>query len=100
MNLRAVGWGVAFLALGILLATGLLASAWGAAPRAGVATLFLVLGLVTILAGNAAWILRRTTRPEDYRGGCPVGATCACGHFNFKPRKSCKQCGAITKFAA
>lgn len=69
-----------------------------AGPRIGVATTLLVLGLFILLASNAAWILRKTTRPEDYQGGCPVGARCACGHFNLKPRKACRQCGAATLY--
>lgn len=101
MNRRAVGWGLAFIVAGLAVAFGWLpgASQWAGGPRAGLATGFLMLGITVLLAGNAAWILRRTTKAEDYRGGCPVGATCKCGHFNFKPRKVCRECGASTAFA-
>ena len=100
MNVRALGWGFAFVAAGVVVAFGWLpgSAGWSTGPRAGLATGFLTLGVTMILAGNAAWFLRRTTKAEDYRGGCPVGATCQCGHFNFKPRKACRQCGAATSF--
>lgn len=92
---------MAFLAGGTLVATGALpgSDAWAMGPRVGIATLLLVLGTTILAAGNARWFLRRTTKAEDYEGGCPVGATCSCGHFNFKPRRACKQCGAAMRYA-
>ncbi len=100
VNVKALAWGVAFAILGILVAIGNLPGLgnWGSGPRIGAATALIVFGLTILLVANALWFLRRTTKPEDYRGGCPVGATCGCGHFNFKPRRTCKQCGLATSF--
>lgn len=101
MNLRALTWGLAFLLAGIAVGAAWLPGldSWGFGPRIGAATLLVVFGLILAVGANVRSILRRTTRAEDYRGGCPVGATCKCGHFNFKPRKTCRQCGAGTSFS-
>lgn len=99
-RLRTTLWGLGLAAAGAVVALGLLpgASTWSPGPRAGVATLLIVLG--TLLLGSLAlpWVTRRTARPEN-AGGCPVGATCACGHFNLKPRRACRACGQPTSFA-
>lgn len=101
MNLRAVGWGLAFVAAGIAFAAGLVGQGFALGPRIGLATFFIVAGLVLLGASFAATIRDRTHRIEGSRAkGCPVGATCGCGHFNFKPRKTCRQCGAATLYAA
>lgn len=101
MNRRAVLWGLAFAAAGVLVLAGWMpgASSWQLGPRIGMGTLLAVLGLL-FLAGSFAAAIRARTERLDSKGGCPVGAACACGHFNFKPRRSCKQCGAATVYAA
>lgn len=101
MNRRAVLWGLAFAAAGILVLGAWMpgSSGWALGPRLGVGTLLAVLGAV-FLVGSFAGAIRSRTERLDSKGGCPVGATCACGHFNFKPRRTCRQCGAATAFAA
>jgi hypothetical protein len=95
---RRLAWALLFVVLGVLLVGAWLpgSSGWGVGPRVGAATALFVLGGLLLLFPAVHWILRKTTRPEDYDGGCPVGKTCACGHFNFKPRSECRQCGAAT----
>jgi hypothetical protein len=101
VNRRAIAWGLAFAAAGTLVLLGWLpgASAWATGPRFGAGTFLLVMGLVFVCGSFAAAIRSRTAR-IDGPGGCPVGATCPCGHFNFKPRRACRQCGAATRFTA
>jgi hypothetical protein len=101
VNQRAVGWGLAFLASGVVVLGAWLpgSETWALGPRLGMGTLLAVLGLVFI-AGSFAGAIRSRTEAKDTKGGCPVGATCTCGHFNFKPRKACRQCGAATLFTA
>lgn len=101
MNGRALGWGLAFAAAGLLVLAGWLpgSASWATGPRLGMGTLLAVLGAV-LAAGAFAGAIRARTERLDSKGGCPVGATCACGHFNFKPRRTCRQCGAATAFAA
>lgn len=90
MNRRSLFWGLLFLVLAVFLAT----TADGSAPRIGMAVMAGMFGLTLILMANAAWFLRRTTNPEDYKGTCPVGESCSgCGAFNYKPRKTCRSCG-------
>jgi len=96
VNVRAIVWGLGMVALGIVLATDLVpgSARMATGPRIGIIALLITLGVTTLLIANAAWVLRRTTRPEDYEGGCPVGASCGkCGAFNLKPRTSCRSCG-------
>lgn len=90
-----------FLAAGIVVLAAWLPGAerWPLGPRLGMGTLLLVMGLVFI-AASFAGAIRNRTEATDTKGGCPVGATCPCGHFNFKPRKACRQCGAATLYAA
>lgn len=101
VNGRALGWGLAFAAAGLVVLGGWLpgASSWSLGPRVGGGTLLVVLGLVFV-AGAFAGAIRARTERLDGKGGCPVGATCACGHFNFKPRRSCRECGLATTYAA
>jgi hypothetical protein len=99
VNRRTLAWGGLFiLAGGLLLANVLPGSdAWALGPRLGLGTFLLVAGLVMLVASFAAALQRRTAK-MDGKGGCPVGATCGCGHFNFKPRPTCRQCGAATRY--
>jgi hypothetical protein len=99
VNLRAAGWGLVYLAAGIAIAIGWIGGNWGIGPRAGAASLLIVLALVLLVGSFAAAIRARTDR-LDGKGVCPVGATCSCGHFNFKPRRACRQCGAATVYPA
>ena len=101
VNRRTLLWGVAFLAAGILVLSALVpgSASWALGPRVGMGTLLAVSGLVLVLGSFAGSIRARTER-VDSKGGCPVGATCPCGHFNFKPRRTCRQCGAATTYAA
>jgi hypothetical protein len=100
VNRRAAAWGLAFAAAGAVVLGGWLpgAAAWAPGPRIGMGTLLAVFGLV-LLVGAFAGAIRSRTERHDSKGGCPVGATCACGHFNFKPRRTCRQCGAATAYA-
>ena len=101
MNRRAVLWGLAFAAAGVLVLAGWVpgSSGWATGPRIGMGTLLATLGAV-LIGGAFAGAIRARTERLDGKGGCPVGATCACGHFNFKPRRTCRQCGAATQYAA
>lgn len=90
MNRRSLLWGIAFLA-----AAALLGMRADTAPRIGMAAFLGMFGITLILMANAEWFLRKTTRPEDYQGTCPVGQSCtACGAFNYKPRKTCRSCSS------
>lgn len=102
MNLRAFLWGIGMAAVGALLAAGSFrgSEVLEEGPRIGMGVALAVLGLTILAIGNVGWFLRKTAKAGDYDGGCPVGATCACGHFNFKPRKRCRQCGAATLYTA
>lgn len=63
-------------------------------PRIGMGILFVTLSVVVFAIANVETFLRKTTRPADYEGGCPVGESCAdCGSFNMKPRQACRSCG-------
>lgn len=101
MNPRTLGWSAAFLVAGTVAAAGWFPGADDAAlgPRVGFAVALLMLGLV-LAVGSFAGALRARTERLDSKGGCPVGAKCACGHFNFKPRATCRQCGAATLYTA
>ncbi|HUR62251.1 MAG TPA: hypothetical protein VM286_07825 [Candidatus Thermoplasmatota archaeon] len=82
----------------LLLADRLPGGATAAGPRIGMGVFLVTLGLLVLSLGAAPWVLRKTTQAEDYMGGCPVGARCACGHFNLKPRRACRECGAATVY--
>jgi hypothetical protein len=99
VNRRAIAWGLAFLAAGVVVLGALLPGSeeWSTGPRIGMGMLLVVLGVVFV-AGAFAGAIRSRTEANETKGGCPVGATCACGHFNFKPRKACRQCGAATMY--
>lgn len=101
MNGRTLLWATLFVAGGILVLGAWVpgASGWSLGPRLGLGTFLLVTGFV-FLAGSFAGAIRRRTDRVDGKGGCPVGATCSCGHFNFKPRKACRQCGQATVYPA
>lgn len=101
MNRRTLGWSLAFTAAGTLAAAGWFpgAAAVALGPRVGLAVLLLTMGLV-LAVGAFAGALRMRTERLDGKGGCPVGAKCGCGHFNFKPRTTCRQCGAPTLYTA
>ena len=53
--------------------------AWALGPRVGMVAFLAMLALLLLGVPAVQWVLRRTTRAEDYAGGCPVGARCACG---------------------
>lgn len=101
MNRRTLAWAIAFALGALLLAFGWFPGAATAAPgprlglTAGLATLSLVL-----FVGSFAGAMQARTQQLDSKGNCPVGATCACGHFNFKPRTKCRQCGAVTRYTS
>lgn len=101
VNRRTVAWALAFLAAGLAVALGWFPGADAAAPgpRIGLAVALLTLGAVLAVGAFAGALRARTERLEGGKSGCPVGATCACGHFNFKPRATCRQCGAATSYA-
>lgn len=100
MNRRTLAWGLAFAALGAIVLAGWMpgSTEWALGPRIGLGTFLAVAGIV-FLAGSFAGAIRDRTERTDSKG-CPVGATCACGHFNFKPKRVCRQCGAATLFTA
>jgi hypothetical protein len=101
VNRRTLGWSLAFTAAGVVAAAGWFpgADAVATGPRVGLAVLLLMLGIVLAI-GSFAGALRMRSERHDLKGGCPVGAKCACGHFNFKPRVTCRQCGAATLYTA
>lgn len=100
MNRRTLLWGAAFLAAGLLVVSGLVpgSDGWAQGPRVGMGTFLVVAGFVLAIGAFAGRIRDRTAK-VDGKGGCPVGATCSCGHFNFKPRRTCRQCGAATLYS-
>jgi hypothetical protein len=99
MRLRSLGWSLAFMAAGVALAAGWVGGRWSATARLGAGMALATLGFLLAAIPLSVWWLRRTTRASDYEGGCPVGANCGCGHFNFRPRPACRQCGAPTVYA-
>lgn len=93
MNAKAVFWFVACTGVAILLGTGTLAPGAGNGPRIGMTVFLATLGLTILTVGNVEWFLRRTAKPGDYQGTCPVGQSCpACGAFNYKPKRDCRSC--------
>lgn len=95
-------WGAASAAAGTLVAGGWIpgSSAWAAGPRFGIAALLLVVGFLMLAGPWVAYAVRRSSAKDGSGGTCPVGATCGCGHFNFKPRGTCRQCGKDTVYPA
>lgn len=85
--------GGVLLVAGIAVAAGALPGA-ATGPRIGIAAALIMLGALVVGIPLTTWILRRTTRPEDYAGTCPVGRSCTCGAFNMNPRTTCRACGA------
>lgn len=84
--------GLSCIAAGAAVATGLFAGV-AAGPRIGIATALITLGCLVIGVPLSVWILRKTTRPADYTGNCPVGRVCpACEAFNMNPRTVCRVC--------
>src|SRR5689334_10256504 len=101
VRLATVLWGLAFAAAGTLVAAGWAPGAATASlgPRLGIAMVLLLLGFALLLGPVIAAMVRR--RSAGQTGGvCPVGASCSCGHFNFKPRAACRQCGKPTEYPA
>lgn len=101
MNSRTLAWALAFAVGALLLALGWFPGAATAAdgPRLGLMAGLAMLALILLVGSFAGTIQSRSER-LDSKGGCPVGAKCACGHFNFKPRTTCRQCGAATQYVA
>lgn len=101
VNRRTLGWALAFAVAALVLALGWFPGAATAAPgpRIGVTALLAMMALV-LLIGSFAGALQARSERLDSKGVCPVGAKCACGHFNFKPRATCRQCGIATHYAA
>jgi hypothetical protein len=99
---KAIWWGAALGATGLVVAFGMVpgSNAWAAGPRYGISALLLTTAAFLFCIPTFGWIGRRTARVEGNGGAnCPVGATCACGHFNFKPRATCRACGQPTAFS-
>jgi len=94
-------WGAAFATAGTLVALGSVpgSAAWQTGPRLGIAMVLILLGFFLLAGPWVTYAVRRASS-KDTPGGCPVGATCECGHFNFKPRQHCRQCGAATLYPA
>ena len=92
-------WGSAFAILGVVVVAGAFpgSSNWAVGPRIGIAMVLLVLGFLMLAGPWVAYAVNRASA-KDGPGGCPVGTTCTCGHFNFKPRKTCRQCGVATVY--
>ena len=83
-------WGAAFAAGG----TAVLLTGAPDGPRIGIAMVLITLAALVVGLPLSTWILRKTTRPEDYEGSCPVGRLCpSCEAFNYNPRKVCRVCG-------
>jgi hypothetical protein len=102
VNRTTLAWGLAFATLGVVILAGWVpgASGWAIGPRIGLGTFLAVTGVVFLVGSFAGLIRARTAAVDGKGGGCPVGATCPCGQFNFKPRGTCRQCGAATMYAA
>lgn len=99
MNQRTLAWALAFVVAGTLGALGWFPGANDAAlgPRVGLSAALLTFGLV-LLVGSFAGAMQARSERLDSKGSCPVGAKCSCGHFNFKPRTTCRQCGVATTY--
>ncbi|MES2155042.1 MAG: hypothetical protein V4510_07895 [bacterium] len=99
MRIGTLLWGLAFLAAGAVVLAGLAlgASDWSTGPRIGIGMVLLLLGFLLAAGPWIAYAVRRASSKES-KGGCPVGTTCACGHFNFKPRAHCRECGTATTY--
>jgi hypothetical protein len=86
--------GVLFIVAGAVVAAGAF-SRVASGPRVGISTALIVIGALVVAVPLSVWVLRKTTRPEDYVGNCPVGRVCpACDAFNMNPRTTCRACGA------
>lgn len=97
MRLSSLVWGLLAITAGVLLLLDVLpgASAFAPGPKLGIGMVLLTWGTLLIATPLTAWYLRRTTRPEDYEGTCPVGRVCPrCDAFNFNPRTECRVCGS------
>lgn len=93
MRLSTIIWGTACLLLGIFIATGIIPNT-ATGPRIGLSMLLFTMALLFLGIPATAWFIKRTTKPEDYKGTCPVGKVCpACGTFNYNPRTTCRSCG-------
>ena len=101
VNRRTMAWAIGFHAAALVVALGLFPGADSAAqgPRIGLTVALATMGAVLLVGAFTAELQARTAR-LDGKGVCPVGAKCACGHFNFKPRSKCRQCGAATSYAS
>lgn len=92
MRLSTIVWGLISLTSGLLIALGAFPGA-ATGPRIGLSMAFFTLALLFLGIPATAWIIKRTTKPEDYKGTCPVGKVCTCGTFNYNPRIICRSCG-------
>lgn len=92
VRLSTLLWGLACLILGTLIATGTIPNT-ATGPRIGLSMALYTLALLFLGIPATSWIIKRTTRPEDYQGTCPVGRVCTCGAFNYNPRTICRSCG-------
>ncbi len=101
VNRRTIAWAVGFHLAAAIVALGWFPGADEAAagPRIGLCAALATMGAILFVGAFTAELQARTAR-LDGKGHCPVGAKCACGHFNFKPRARCRQCGAATSYAA
>lgn len=101
VNRRTIAWAVGFHVAAAIVAFGWFpgASEAAAGPRIGLCVALATMGAILFVGAFTAELQARTAR-LDGKGVCPVGAKCACGHFNFKPRGTCRQCGAATSFAS
>jgi hypothetical protein len=79
--------------IGILALAGVMPGDVATGPRIGIGMLMLTIGLLIVAIPTSKAILRKTTRPADYDGRCPVGEACPkCEAFNYKPRRQCRLC--------
>lgn len=101
VNRRTLWWALAFTVAGLVVALGWFPGVATAAtgPRVGLAAALLMLGTLLGVGAFAGAIQARSTK-LDAKGSCPVGAKCPCGHFNFKPRATCRQCGNATVYTS
>ncbi len=82
-------WGMLLIAAGAVVAQ----TSGAVGPRIGMSVFLIVLGLTVAAMGNVTWFLEKTTQPRDYKGICPVGASCAsCGAWNRFGRSECRSC--------
>ncbi len=94
-----IGWGASFLFLALVIAMVPGSLPAGEGPRIAMVTALILLGLILLVSALIGpWMLRRTAKASG-TAVCPVGARCACGAWNWRPRRLCSSCGSLTAWS-